>query len=76
MIKFEVHDQDLTCTDLVGTFEGKIFEVLGPNQGMTEWHTIMYNGKSAGKLSLETKWIGAEGQQPQGGVKEQANPYI
>ena len=60
IIKFEVHDQDMTCTDLVGTFEGKVFEILGPNQGMDEWHILRYKGKEAGKLHLDTKWVSNE----------------
>ena len=61
-ILFEVHDEDMTSSDLVGKLDCKVFNILGPNNGMDEWHTITYNNKSAGKLRLETFWT------PKGGA--------
>lgn len=52
----------MTCTDLVGTLDCKVYEVLGPNQGMDEWHILRYKGKEAGKLHLDTKWVGKDGE--------------
>lgn len=64
-ITFEVHDEDMTSTDLVGMLKTKVFNILGPNGGMDEWHDILYKGKRAGKLRLETHWFGANaGQAP------------
>lgn len=60
-IIFEVHDEDMTSTDLVGYLKCKVFNILGPNNGMDEWHTITYNNKSAGKLRLITQWTPSGG---------------
>lgn len=58
-IQFEVLDEDMTGSDLVGMMKTKIFNLLGPSGGMDEWHRIMYNGKHAGNLRLETAWFGS-----------------
>lgn len=58
-ISFEVWDEDMTSSDLVGICKTKVFNILGPNKGMDEWHRLLYKGKSAGNLRLETAWFGA-----------------
>jgi len=67
-IYFEVKDEDLTSSDLIGTLKCKIFNILGPNNGMAEWHDITYHGKRAGKIHLDTAWT------PKGGNAQAAAP--
>ena len=55
-IHLEVHDQDVSSSDLVGLMKTKIFNIVGPNGGMDAWHELKYKGKKAGELRLITKW--------------------
>ena len=39
-IKFEVRDQDIMSTDLIGKLECQVWELIGPNNGENKWHKL------------------------------------
>ena len=56
-IIFEILDEDTFSNDLVGYTKTKVYNIVGPNNGMNEWHNVVYKNKSAGKIRLETEWM-------------------
>ena len=69
-----VWDEDITCSDKVGTTVIKISS-LTANGGIDDWFPIQYKGKQSGQIHLKGVWTpndqsakATAAQQPQMGM--------
>ena len=62
----------MMSTDLIGSQTYKLFNIIGPKNGMDGWYDILFQKKLVGKIHLETIFVpnhpekGKDGGQPQG----------
>ena len=53
---FEVRDEDVSDSDLVGQGIIKLSSLIINGQGIDEWFEIQYQGKSTGKVHFRCEW--------------------
>ena len=53
---FEVRDEDVSDSDLVGNGIIKLSSLIVDGHGIDEWFEIKYHGKSAGKVHFRCEW--------------------
>lgn len=61
----KVFDEDVTDNDAVGAVQIKASALCVQN-GIDEWFTITYKGKSAGQIHLKSQWTPSGGNQAYG----------
>ena len=47
----------MMSTDLIGAQTYKLFNIIGPKNGMDGWYDILYEKKLVGKIHLETIFV-------------------
>lgn len=47
----------MMSTDLIGGQTYKLFNIIGPKDGMDGWYDILFHKKFVGKIRLETIFV-------------------
>ena len=57
-IKFVVMDSNTFSDEMIAhTMDLKVFNIVGPNNGMTEDHHLFYEKKDRGSIKLRTHYV-------------------